>query len=107
MGEGGSAFEGGVLAQGQCCWPPSWLGLKKGSSLRLLPFSSSPPPFPSLLSPPLPPPRVTAFIISGAYCGGRPVPGLNLYYLLVLAATRRVGLKASWMGRYTANWKLQ
>lgn len=81
-------------------------GLKKGSSLRLLPLSSSPPPFPSLLSPPLPAPRVTAFIISGAYCGGRPVPGLNLYYLLVLAATRRVGLKASWMGRYTANWKL-
>ena len=105
-GEGGLAFGRRSAGPGAVLLALVPARLKKGSSLRLLPLSSSPPPFPSLLSPPLPPPRVTAFIISGAYCGGRPVPGLNLYYLLVLAAPRRVGLKASWMGRYTANWKL-
>lgn len=64
------------------------------------------PSFPCPPSSPLLSPLSYSFHYSGAYCGGRPIPGLNLYYLLVLAATRRVGLKASWMGRYTANWKL-
>lgn len=50
MGEGGSAFEGGVLAQGQCCWTPSCLARLEGGLL--------PPPPPSLFLPsslPLPP----------------------------------------------------